>query len=97
MTALQLFTSVIRQIWDGMAAITVPVLNISITSMLLGIFIVCVAIQILNPLLGIGASIVDSFVVGAHRSNSRASARASARYRAGRLADRDLRDVKRWV
>ena len=97
MTALQLFTSVIRQIWDGMSSITVPVLNISITSMLLGIFIVCVAIQILNPLLGIGASIVDSFVVGAHRSNARASARASARYRAGRLADRDLRDVKRWV
>lgn len=101
MTFLQFFTSIIGRIWSGMSSITVPLLNISVTSFLLGIFIVCVAIQILNPLLGIGASVVDSFVVGAHRSNSRASARSSARssarYRAGRAADANLRDVSRWV
>lgn len=101
MGILDLFTRVISMIWDGMNSIIVPVLNISVTNMLLGLFIACVAIQILNPLLGVGASLVDSFVSGAHRSNARASARASAsassRQRAVRQADRNLHDVSRWV
>lgn len=101
MTILDMFTQIVRAIWNGMASITVPVLNISATSLLLGVFIVCVAIQILNPLLGIGASIVDSFVVGAHNDRARTTARYNAkvsRQRAQAKADdRAVRDVKRWV
>lgn len=71
MTVIDLFTNVIRQIWDGMSNITVPLLGIPVTSFLVGLFVACVAIQILNPLLGIGASIVDGFVSGMHRSRAR--------------------------
>lgn len=79
MGIVDLFSRVIAMIWEGMNTIIVPVLNISVTKMLLGLFIACVAIQILNPLLGIGASLVDSFSSGVRRSSSRAHARARAR------------------
>lgn len=99
MTILQLFTTVIRQIWDGMSNITVPLLNIPVTSLLLGLFISCVSIQILNPLLGIGASLFngasESFRATYHsavRNHRVRSARAKAVQ-----ADKNLRDVSRWV
>lgn len=80
MGIVDLFSRVIAMIWEGMNSIIVPVLNISVTKMLLGLFIACVAIQILNPLLGIGASLVDSFSSGVRRSSSRARARSSKEY-----------------
>lgn len=101
MTLLLFFKSCIGAIWSGMSRITVPLLDIPVTSMLLGVFIVGVAIGILQPLLGIGGGIIDAFASGARASRSRATARSSARehafYRNRAEAERKLHDVSRWV
>lgn len=101
MSTLTFFKNVVMSIWSGMETIIVPLINIPVTSLLVGLFVVGIAIGILNPLLGIGGGIVDSFVSGAHRSASRANARAASRAaynrRAAKVADNKVRDVSRWV
>ena len=101
MTILQFFKSIIGTIWYQMSLIQVPLLNIPVTSLLLGAFIVAVSIGILNPLLGIGGLVVDSFVSGSRRSRSSVKSASVARerafYRNRAEADRKLHDVSRWV
>lgn len=101
MTVLEFFKAVIGQIWDGMSQINVPLLDIPITSFLIGAFVVQVAIMILNPLLGIGAGFIDNLTSSVRRSRASRSAaarsHASAARAEARASDRALRDVNRWV
>ena len=101
MSILTFFKTVFGDIWAQMGQIYVPFLDIPVTSLLLGLFVCNLSIGILNPLLGIGGGIADAFVDGAHRSASRADARASRRAaynrRAAKVADNKVRDVSRWV
>lgn len=112
MSFLEFFRRVFAQMWVGMSNINVPLLDIPVTRFLIGMFVVGVAIGILNPLLGIGGGIVDAFVAGAHRSQARAESRASRRVARNNMearrqyalnrarardAERNLHDVSMWV
>lgn len=101
MTAFDIFKQTILLIWSEMSKIIVPVLNIPVTSLLLGSFIICVSISILFPLLGIGAGAfqnAEGAVSGSIRSIRVKSAhRYNAKLASGRRADAAVKDVKRWV
>lgn len=60
MSTLQFFKEIFESIWDGMSNITVPLLNISVTQLLLGMFVAGIAIGILYPILGIGGGISNT-------------------------------------
>jgi len=53
---MQEFTTFLADCWRMFEEVTVPVLNISFAQLYLGVFVVCISIIILRPLLGIGGS-----------------------------------------
>lgn len=50
------FTTFLADCWRMFEEITVPVLNISFAKLYIGVFVVCISIMILRPLLGIGGT-----------------------------------------
>lgn len=78
MSQLEFFTQVIKSIWDGMESITVPFLDIPVTSLFLGVFVTSFAVMILRPILGLGGSAFGAIGSSIHGSISRSRSRAYA-------------------
>lgn len=66
---LQLF----RSFWDIFEEVQVPLLNISFAELYIGVFVACISIVILRPLLGIGAVAVNNLAKGSGSSRRRPS------------------------
>lgn len=84
MTQLEFFTSVIGSIWEGMSTITVPFLNIPVTSLLIGVFVASFGIMILRPILGLGSAALSGISSTVRTAKSSARSSRASRVRASK-------------
>lgn len=79
------FTTFLADCWHLFEEVQVPVLNISFAKLYLGVFVVCISIIILRPLLGIGGSgFASNIFHGVSGVAKRGYDRSYSKYKRGR-------------